>query len=459
MTFKLKISGIHHDLLKAHLFPGDNLEAVAIAVCGRQESDDNTTFLVHEIYPVPYENCSFRTADRVTWSTEGLSVILQRASDKRLSILKIHSHPFGFRRFSNTDDIADKELFESVSGWMNDDYPHVSAVMLPGGMIFGRAVTAQLDFVMLETISVAGNDLFWWGDEEIHKTDEFSLRTRQAFGEGTVNKLKNMTALVVGCSGTGSPLIEQLVRLGIGKLIMIDPDTIERKNLNRIYNSTMKDALLQKYKVDVLKNAIDVMGLGTEVISFAKNLYDDIEILKQAAEADVIFGCMDSVDGRHLLNQLATFYLVPYFDIGIKLISDGKGDIDQIMGTVNYLQPGGSTLLSRGVYSAEDLRAASMFRTNIDYYKEQQKMGYIADVRVESPAVISINTQISSIAVNEFLARIHQFRYDSNVDYAITRVSFTDAYVQYQKEDYSDQYLKKFVGRGDMLPFLNMPEF
>jgi hypothetical protein len=458
MNFKLRISGVHHEQLKAHLFPGDNLEAVAIALCGRQEIGECVNFLVHEIFPVAYEKCSLRTQDRVTWSTEGISSILQKAMKKKLSVLKMHSHPFGYPQFSSIDDHADHELFESIIGWMDNDYCHVSTVMLPGGEIFGRAVTAELNFENLDSVTVAGNDILVWGGEN-QRSDDFSVRTKQAFGEGTVNKLKNMTAVVVGCSGTGSPLIEQLVRLGIGKLVIVDPDIVEMKNLNRIYNSTIQDAMAQKYKVDVISNAVNAIGLGTEVISFAKNLYDDVDVLKQIAKSDVIFGCVDSVDGRHLLNQLATFYLIPYFDVGIKLTADGIGGIDQIMGSVHYLQPGGASLLSRGVYSSEDLRAASMLRTDINYYREQQKLGYIVNIRVDSPAVISINTQVASIAVNEFLARVHLFRYDNNIEYAITRISFTDAYVQYQKEDFSDNYLRKFVGRGDMEPFLNMPEF
>ncbi|HEY4193939.1 MAG TPA: ThiF family adenylyltransferase [Mucilaginibacter sp.] len=459
MNYSLKISGIHHTLLINHLFPGDDLEAVALAICGRHETNSGIIFLVHEVITVPYSLCAIRTPDRVTWSTEGLSEILQKASRKGLSILKIHSHPGGFSNFSTIDDQSDKELFTSVFGWFNEDHPHISAVMLPGGEIFGRAILSDLFFVTLKNISVAGNNILSWGNAETGIIPDFSLRTRQAFGEGTVNKLKNLTAVVAGCSGTGSPVIEQLARLGVGRIILIDPDNIEKKNLNRIYNSTMRDAILNSKKVGVLKRAIDRIGLGTEVIAFEVNLYDSIEVLMEIANADVIFGCMDSVDGRHLLNQVATFYLIPYFDIGIKLISDGKGGIDQIMGTVHYLQPGGSTLLSRGVYTTEDLRAASIFRKDLNHYMEQKKLGYIADVRVESPAVISINTQLASMAVNEFLARIHLYRYDSNDSFAITRVSFTDAYVQYEKDDYSDHYLKKFIGRGDMRPYLNMPEF
>ena len=47
-----------------------------------------------------------------------------------------------------------------------------------------------------------------------------------------------MSIAVVGCSGTGSPVIEQLARLGVGRLVLVDPDRVEEKNLNRIVNAT-----------------------------------------------------------------------------------------------------------------------------------------------------------------------------------------------------------------------------
>jgi len=459
MEYNLKISGVHYDQLKMHLFPGDHFEAVSLALCGRYENETETIFLVHEIFPIPHEKCQVRASDSVTWSTIGLTDILQKASKKNLSVLKIHSHPTGYPHFSQTDNIADNELFASVFGWMEQDFPHLSAVLLPNGSIFGRIILPNLTFHTLHKISVAGNDILSWSAPKNNITQEFSLRTLQTFGEGTVNKLHHLSVAIVGCSGTGSPVIEQLVRLGVGKIILIDPDNVEKKNLNRITNSTMQDAVLGLKKVMVIKKAIDQIGLGTKVIALANNLYDDIEIVKIIATADVIFGCVDSIDGRHLLNQIATFYLIPFLDIGIKLTSDGKGGIDQIMGTIHYLQPGGSTLLSRGVYTPEELRAAAIFRKDPNHYRQQQKLGYITDVRVESPAVVSINTQLASMAVNELLARIHLFRYDGNDRFAITRISFTDAYTQYEKDDFSDHYLKKFIGRGDMQPFLNMPEF
>lgn len=458
MKYNLSIAGIHYELLKKHLYPGDNKEAVAIALCGRHKMKDSTKLLVHELVLIPYDQCSIREPDLITWSTTIIVPYLEKAMNKGFAILKIHSHPTGFRSFSRTDDLSDKELFESVFGWTGDEEVHASAVMLPDGEIFGRIFEMNLNHTPIDKVSVVGDDLLFWEKNKAEEIQEFSLRTAQAFGEGTTSRLSKLKIAVIGCSGTGSPIIEQLTRLGVGHLVLIDPDIVEKKNLNRIINSTMEDALKKEYKVNVIKRAIDKTGLGTTVSVYNNNLFDGSNIINEVASCDVIFGCVDSVDGRHLLNQISTFYLVPYFDLGVKLTSDGKGGIDQIMGTVNYVQPGGSSLRTRGVYTSEELRAASIYRTNIEHYNEQRKSGYIVNVNVESPAVITINTQLASMALNEFLARIHPFRYDSNSEFAITRISFTDFYIQNLSDGDPDNYLLKFVGRGNMTPLLNMPE-
>ena len=101
------------------------------------------------------------------------------------------------------------------------------------------------------------------------------------------------------------------------------------------------------------------MGLGTSVRTLASTLFDSA-VVRELASCDVLFGCMDTVDGRHLLNKLAAFYLIPYFDLGVKIEADGLGGVNQVCGSVHYLQPGGSSLLSRHVYSLEQVRAAGM---------------------------------------------------------------------------------------------------
>jgi hypothetical protein len=220
----------------------------------------------------------------------------------------------------------------------------------------------------------------------------------------------------------------------------------------------MNDAKDKRYKVDVLKESIEKIGIDTKVKVFNKNIFDDNEIINSLATCDFIFGCVDSVDGRHIINQISTFYSIPFIDLGVKLIADGQGGISQICGTIHYIKPGGSSLQTRGQYNSEELRAAGLYRNNPEQYEEEFKSGYIHGVNVDSPAVISINTLTASIAVNDFLARIHPYRYYPNSNFAETRFSLTDSYFQYEEEGKPDKYLNRFVGRGFMRPLLNMPE-
>jgi len=54
------------------------------------------------------------------------------------------------------------------------------------------------------------------------------------------------------------------------------------------------------------------------------------EVLRALSTCDVLFGCMDSVDGRHVLNKLASAYVIPLIDLGVTLDADGAGGIDSI---------------------------------------------------------------------------------------------------------------------------------
>jgi hypothetical protein len=376
---------------------------------------------------------------------------------KEYAILKIHSHPNGCEAFSPTDDESDNVLFNSIFCWTEGKHPHASAIMLPDpeGTIFGRAIFPDGTFQPLDSILIPGDDLRFWTHSNC-RSPGFAQRHVQLFGEGPIRRLQEMAIAVVGCSGTGSPVIEQLARLGVGRLVIVDPDKVEEKNLNRILNSTREDASFQRLKVDVLKRAIDAMGLSTEVETFAQDIRNP-EALKAVAECDVIFGCVDSIDGRHLLNRLATFYSIPYFDLGVRLDSDGNGGISEAYGVVNYLKPDGSTLMDRKLYSEEKLRSAGLRLTDPLAYREQIKKGYIGGTDEDRPAVISINMQVASTAVNEFLARLHPYRTYNNADSSSVRISFVHGAVRLEPESNHSGMFSQYIGRGDFRPLLNMP--
>lgn len=456
-TTRIAMAGLHHRELYAHLHANaGGKEAVAFALCGRARRDALDQLLVREIHPVPYALCPVRTPERVTWRGEVLDTILARALDKRLALVKIHSHPTGYPWFSSTDDEADSTLFPCVEGWLGDGGPMASAIMLPDGRLVGRSIWSGSIGPQLEAIRVAGDDFHYWFAAGGGAVPAHGQRVAQAFGDATYAQLRQLKIGVVGCSGTGSIVVEQLARNGIGHLVLVDFDHVERKNLNRILNSTKFDASAKANKALVLERAIDAMGLGTKVSAHRCDLMD-LVALRDLSTCDLVFGCMDSVDGRHVLNKLASAYLIPYIDLGVRLDADGKGGIDSIWFAVHTLQPGGSSLKSRRVYDQRDLEAAFVFRDSPQEYERLKREGYIKGVKVDRPAVISVNMAAASAAVNEFLARLHGFRVERNGAFAIRRISLSDPAASFDEPDGAPcAEMAKMLSRGDQSPFLGM---
>ena len=128
MSATLRLSQNHHEIVRGHLFPGDGNEAVALLLCGRRESADRPALAVREVAVVPYEECSVRTPDRVVWSSAILDRLMTKIWRADLSIVKIHSHPGGYDRFSPIDDESDwrsplhsTDCFRRQAAWQRCD--------------------------------------------------------------------------------------------------------------------------------------------------------------------------------------------------------------------------------------------------------------------------------------------------------------------------------------------------
>ena len=63
--------------------------------------------------------------------------------------------------------------------------------------------------------------------------DERFVRSLGALEEEELAALRGKKLLIAGCGGLGGYLAEYLLRLGVGELIVADPERFERSNLNR----------------------------------------------------------------------------------------------------------------------------------------------------------------------------------------------------------------------------------
>lgn len=439
-----------HQAVMNHLFPGDGLEAAAILLCNQGTGKQLRRLIVTDVL-FPAHNKSKRKKDFVAWPfSECLSPEKITDIDRSgQSIVTIHSHPNGCDQFSVTDDRNDRELFPSVCNWFDDGRPNGSAIMLENGTIVARTVDTNGTFVTFSTVSVVGDNIRIWKPNKPLQLTAYQAKQVQTFGRGTLELLRSMRVGVVGCSGTGSIIIELLVRNCIGELTIVDNDTVAEKNLNRLINSTKKQARNQQPKVFAIKDTLLKIGMETKVNAY-QGLTDSPEVVSALIDCDVIFGCVDSAFGRYHLDCLSSAYLIPYFDVGVHLETDGKGGLSAADAVSHYIHPEGESLLSRGAYSMEQVTAENWKRDDPAYYKQQLVAGYLASVGEDQPAVMSLNMQAACMAFNDFLARIHHYRFDKNCEFATQRFRLVHGcYENSVDENVPHQLLKRYMEAGD----------
>jgi len=452
MRNSLALTGSIYEMLHKHLYPGNNLEMAAIMLCHRGVVSDGFRFMVKNVELVSADSCEEQTSTYLSWSFAEYMTPedISRIDKANLSVFTIHSHPGGYEKFSAIDNNNDKSLFKAVYGWFDDDRPNGSAIMLPDGEIIARIVNKNGRFSPIHTVSVVGDNIqFWKRSKKSMKNTNYGLKVSQTLGKGTFDLLRELRIGVVGCSGTGSVIVELLARNCIGNLVLVDPDEVEEKNLNRIVNTRRIDAKNRVSKVKALKKAIKSMGIGVKVDVYAEDTYSN-NVIEALADCDVLFGCVDSATGRYHLECIATAYLIPYFDIGVDLEADGKGKITHADVVTHYRPPQGDSLFSRGVYTTEQVTAESWQRKDPEYYERQRVAGYLAAVGEDQPAVISVNMQAACLAFNDFLARIHNFRLDDNADFAIQRFRLVHGCYLYERSvNPPDDLFKKYYGMGE----------
>ena len=460
-TFTLTMAEKEQLVLMAHLFPGDGKESAAIGLCSLGASENPVRILVKEIVPVPAEVCTLRTPVAIQWPFEWLDPLLSRAAAAGLSVVKFHCHPGGQAYFSEIDDVGDDIFFENLHGYIDNDAPHASVIALPSGQMLGRVGLPDGSQQQIAQIGIAGRQpQFWWRDAESGRpADQGTVgRHSRGFGQEMRRELKRLSIGVVGVSGTGSIEAEQFARLGFGRIVLVDPQRVESRNLDRILNADAADARAGAYKVEVAKRAIDALGFGTEVVAIPANIVDR-EAVVALASCDILAGCVDGAEGRAILDRLGASQLQPLVDVGVGAVADDDGAIDQIDTEVNFVVPGGSSLLSRGVYTPEQVHADALARAAPEEYARQRAEKYIKGRDEEQPAVISINMIAAASAVLELIARLYPFRHNPNpAAFDAVRMNLAEVEITTETHEKPCPVMGKLFALGGREPLLNMPQ-
>jgi tRNA A37 threonylcarbamoyladenosine dehydratase len=122
-------------------------------------------------------------------------------------------------------------------------------------------------------------------------------RTELLIKEGGVEKLNKATVLVVGLGGVGSFAAEFLARAGIGKMTIVDGDTVDITNINRQLPAL--HSTVGKHKVDVVAERLMDINPNLELVKINEFLSPErmAEVL-DAGSFDYVLDCIDSVSPK-----------------------------------------------------------------------------------------------------------------------------------------------------------------
>lgn len=181
----LRFTEGQEEQFRGHLFPGDGLETVALALCGQFRMTGGTGYCLHEVVPVPIERCSVRRPDAVTWPVELVVPLLEKAAARGLVLLKVHSHPPSYDDFSPQDDETDRALADSFRHLIDGETTHLSAILPYSGELRVRAVGRDGEFRPVGRLVRVGDRIGANILTEARAPDAAQASAVQAFGEGT----------------------------------------------------------------------------------------------------------------------------------------------------------------------------------------------------------------------------------------------------------------------------------
>ena len=148
-------------------------------------------------------------------------------------------------------------------------------------------------------------------------------RERMLLGDEAVERLRETSVLIFGVGGVGGYVVEALTRAGVGRISVVDNDTVSVTNLNRQIIAT-RDTI-GKSKVDVIAERIksinpDCVVNRFPVFATAENIGGIID----EAKPDFIVDAIDTVTSKLIIIKEAK-------SRGIPVVSS--------MGTGNKLDP------------------------------------------------------------------------------------------------------------------------
>lgn len=128
-------------------------------------------------------------------------------------------------------------------------------------------------------------------------------------GKSGQERLRRSHVTQIGLGGLGSVTALYLTLAGVGKLTLIDQDTIELNNLHRQALYTLRD--IRHAKVEVAANRLATLNPDVKLESIAENVNEE-NVRTIIGDTDCVVDGLDNMHTRYLLNRYCVERKIPF---------------------------------------------------------------------------------------------------------------------------------------------------
>jgi molybdopterin/thiamine biosynthesis adenylyltransferase len=354
------------------------------------------------------------------------------------TIVDVHTHPFScdYVAFSGVDD-RDEETFFS---FLREHFDNVSyaSIVFSQEQYSARVWVLENDHVVaksallktqtrLESISSTVDDM---PDDTTYEQaalqDKHGIFHRSALTLGLDvmrSIMGNQVVTIVGLGGLGSVIAEHIIHMGFHHVNLIDHDTLELSNMNRIVGAYYEDAIQNASKVDVVKRHLSAINPHAHINALRNNIYDK-EVEQTIALSDWIVLATDNHSSRMKAQELSVQYFVPLISAGVN-ITVNNNTIEDMSGEVITTRVGDQLCL-KCLKRINPIKVASEIHPEEMVRSELVNRGYVTGKDIKEPAVKTLNTLVATFAVEMLVNQYTGFRehvpilvYEGNVHMSV----------------------------------------
>jgi molybdopterin/thiamine biosynthesis adenylyltransferase len=318
-------------LLAGHLTRSDGQEDLCFLIWRPSTGTTRSTAIVSEvIWPKDGERLIH---GNVSFTSTYFLRAAARAAETASGLALVHSHPNGkgWQGLSSEDHAAESGhagQAVALTGLPLLGLTYATGTDTYSARLWHRVGPRRYIPVWAESVRCVGARIaISWNDEvrPIPPVREQLTRTVSAWGPDIHADLTRLHVGIIGAGSVGALVAETVARTGVERITVMDFDSVEKVNLDRLLHATIRDVHLARSKVEILARALrrsstarnpDIRALELSVV--------EPEGLARALDCDVLFSCVDRPWPRAVLNLAAYAHLIPVVDGGILIRSDGQ---------------------------------------------------------------------------------------------------------------------------------------